>query len=775
MKHTYHWKIIGIIATLLVMGSIPAYMWRVEYQRFAKTSALAKAAPTFAGSQKCSECHKPEYERWKGSHHDLAMDRATEESVLGDFNEALFEYFGTRSKFYRNGKQFWVRTQGPDGEMDDFKVEYVFGAYPLQQYLVPFPGGRLQCLPIAWDARQNKWYHLNPDKPVDPKDWLYWTNAGQNWNGMCAECHSTNLKKNYDQDKDTYQTTWSEIDVSCEACHGPGSRHVAWAELPAMARPQSHDNYELTVKTGGIGARDQVELCAPCHSRRAILGDYTHYEKDLLDSLLPTLLNEGLYFPDGQILDEVYVYGSFTQSKMYHRDVRCSDCHDVHSIKTVKQGNGLCLQCHKAAVYDTKDHHFHKQAGATGDPIKDRDGKVLYEVGSGAQCVQCHMPGRNYMVIDYRPDHSFRIPRPDLSVSLDTPNACNRCHWDKSPKWADDAMTRWFGPGRTDHYGRILAAGRERLPDAERQLIQLAKDPLYPVIVRATALSLLRQYPGEETRRALIHAISDPEALIRHTALSQYTLIAPDERIRLLAEMIYDPVAGVRMEAASQLAAAGKPKLSAEVQTVYRKALSDYQDAMAYSGDFAFGRFNLGNLYSHLDETDRAMQQYLAAIRIDNQFYPAKVNMAMLYNEKGNNAGAEQMFRDALAVREDLYEVHYSLGLLLAEEKRYPEAARHLDTAARGMPDYARVHYNAGQMWDFLNEPQKAMAALERSFNLEPRNHDYLKALVQHYVKHGKFDHVDKVATRILAQDPADPVGRQLRQLVDKAKGRGKE
>ncbi|MGD9215253.1 MAG: multiheme c-type cytochrome [Desulfobacteraceae bacterium] len=769
MKSTAHWKIIGIVATLIIIATVPLYQWRIEHQRSIGNVAVKAVAPTFTGSQKCAECHKPQYDGWKGSHHDLAMDVAAEETVLGDFNGALFDYFGTQSRFYRKEDQFWVRTQGPGGEMADFQIQYVFGVYPLQQYLVPFPGGRLQCLPIAWDARQKRWYHLNPDKPVNPTDWLYWTNAGQNWNGMCAECHSTNLKKNYDPDKGTYQTTWSEIDVGCEACHGPGSRHVAWAELPAMARPQTHDNYALTVKTGGISARDQVELCAPCHGRRAILGDYTHYEKDLLDSLLPTLLTEGLYYPDGQILDEVYVYGSFTQSKMYHRNVRCSDCHDVHSVKTVKQDNALCLQCHKAAVYDTKAHHFHKQAGETGDPIKDKDGKVLFEVGSGAQCVQCHMPGRNYMVIDYRPDHSFRIPRPDLSLRLDTPNACNRCHRDKSRQWADDAMTKWYGPGRADHYGTILGAGRERRPGAQRQLIQLAGDALYPVIVRATALSLLRHYPGRETQHALIKAIDDPEALIRHTALSRFDLIAPDNRrIKLLTAMLYDPVTAIRMEAANQVAAAGKAELFSEAEAVYQTALSAYEEAMAYSADFSFGRFNLGNLYSNLKQTDRAMNQYRAAISIDSQFYPAKVNLAMLYNQKGDNAEAEKLFIDVLAVRSDLYEVHYSLGLLLAEEKRYAEAAKYLETASGGMPNYARVHYNAGQIWDYLNRPDKAQAALERSYRLEPQNPDYLNALVRYYVKHGQFSQVNKTAQRILAQDPQNAVGLKLRQLAER-------
>jgi Tfp pilus assembly protein PilF len=768
MSTTFHWKIIGLVATLGVISAIPLYLWRIAQRQPTAMVTRYHAAATFSGSRKCALCHKTQYDRWKGSHHDLAMDKAAETTVLGNFDNTVLDHLGTRTTFYRKGDQFRVHTQGQEGAMADFEIQYVFGVYPLQQYLIPFPGGRLQCLPIAWDARGNQWYHLNGNDPVDPEDWLYWTNAGQNWNGMCAECHSTNLKKNYDPETDSYQTSWSEIDVSCEACHGPGSRHVAWAELPEMARPQTHNNFELTVKTKGISARDQVELCAPCHSRRSILGDYTHYEKDLLDSMLPALLSEGLYFPDGQILEEVYVYGSFTQSRMYHRKVRCSDCHDVHSLKTVNQGNGLCLQCHKAAVYDTKTHHFHKQPGESGDPISARDGKVLFEVGSGAQCVQCHMPGRLYMGIDYRPDHSFRIPRPDLSVRLNTPNACNRCHKDKSAQWADKTMTEWYGPGRADHYATIIAAGRERRPEAKAGLIRLAGDMLYPVIVRATALSLLEQYPGKERQRALAEALSDPEALIRHTAVRQISRIETGPRKKLLVAMLYDPVKAVRMEAANQISAIADPALRPDHDRVYRSGLDEYISAMTYSADFAFGRFNLGNLSSNLKQTEQAAEQYRAAIKIDNQFYPAKVNLAMSYNRKGDNTAAERLFRETLAVRDDLYEVHYSLGLLLAEEKRYTEAAQYLETASQAMPHYARVHYNTGQIWDYLNRPDKALPALERSYTLEPQNPDYLKALVQHYVKHDKFDQIEKMARRILAQDPEDAVGRQLLQFVDR-------
>jgi tetratricopeptide (TPR) repeat protein len=584
---------------------------------------------------------------------------------------------------------------------------------------------------------------------------------------MCAECHSTNLKKNYDLKTDSYRTTWSEIDVSCEACHGPGSLHVAWAELPDMARPVAED-YRLMVKTSGINSRDQVELCAPCHSRRAILGDYTHAEPDLMDTMLPSLLDEGLYFADGQILEEVYVYGSFTQSKMYGREVRCSDCHDVHSIKTVKSGNELCLQCHRAGVYDTKAHHFHKKKGEKGDPIQSADGRVLFDVGTGAQCVQCHMPGRYYMGNDYRPDHSFRIPRPDLSLKLGTPNACNRCHTDKSNRWSDEYFTRWYGPGRRAHYGTIIDAGRKQLPEAFKDLVRLAGDPLYPVIVRATALSLLGPYPPSQTSAAYELALYDDEALIRRTAVDH--LNTPDLRRRtaLLTSALYDPVQAVRTEAARHMTEIPTLELDVGQQKVFQDALVEYRGSMEYSADFAFGRYNLGNLFTNLKQPDKAVENYRAAIGIDNRFYPAKVNLAMLYNQMGRKDEAEVLLREVVSAQPELYEVQYSLGLLLAEKNEFSEAARYLEMAASGMPGRARVYYNLGLLRQHLKRDTEAEAALLTALEIEPDNLDYLYALADHYLKTQKRGRARRIAEQMIAKHPDKSIGYEILSILDK-------
>ena len=414
----HNWKLAGFIATAVIVLTIPIY---IASSYFDEKTSESNYSVEYIGKERCKDCHQKEYKAWIGSHHDNAMDIATDSTVLGDFNNSEFEFNGITSKFYKKDDKFFVYTNGPGGKLGEFEITHTFGFTPLQQYLVPFENGRYQCLPIAWDTEKKEWFSLveatYADDIPEPSDWLYWTNNGQNWNGMCAECHSTNLQKNYDPVTKTYNTTYSEIDVSCEACHGPGSKHEEWANLPEMAR-STDTNFDLIVKTSNITNREYVDLCAYCHSRRSSLSPLEFTHGDVMDVIIPSVLNEN-YFPDGQILEEDYVYGSFIHSKMYDKDVKCNDCHDVHSGKLIFEGNTLCAQCHKPEIYDTYDHHFHKKVGENGKALVFND--VTYNVGDGAECINCHMPSRYYMGNDLRNDHSFRVPRPDLTISIGVP------------------------------------------------------------------------------------------------------------------------------------------------------------------------------------------------------------------------------------------------------------------------------------------------------------------------------------------------------------------
>ncbi|MGW8313812.1 MAG: tetratricopeptide repeat protein [Desulfuromonadales bacterium] len=748
----FRWERVALIAAVIILLSPLLYLFKAQ-----TIEPPPSAEPVrFVGSAQCKKCHEAAYNKWHGSYHDLAMDVAGEQSVLGDFNDARFTdpYNHVTSRFYRRDGKYYVETEGPDGKPGEFEITYTFGAYPLQQYLVPFPGGRLQCLNIAWDVEKKTWYRLPPYDVKGPDDWLHWTKGGQTWNAMCAECHSTRLVKGYDPDRDTYQTTWAEIDVGCEACHGPGSEHVAWADQPPLARRKVPD-YALTVRTRDLDPAGQITLCAPCHSRRFQLGDNPHAEGELLDLMVPQVLREGLYYPDGQILEEDYVYGSFVQSKMYHRGVRCSDCHDVHSLKRHKEKNELCTQCHRAEDYDTPKHHFHKKE-YQGQPSE------------GYLCVKCHMPGRIYMGIDYRPDHSLRVPRPDLSAELGTPNACSAqgCHADKPLAWNIEHYNKWYGESRKPHYGAVLAAGREQKTEAEADLIRLAEDPLLPAIVRASALELLRAYPSPASHAALAKALEDHDALIRYTAIRSLEYFDEETRLKRIAPKLYDPVKAVRIEAAMMLSSLPEEKLRQDDRAAFHEELEGYRQAMRYNADLPGQRYNLGNLAANLGDDQAAIAAYEKAIAIDDQFYPAKVNLAMLYNRQGNNREAERLLREVVTQNPELYEVDYSLGLLLAELQKYQEAEVFLSRAAAGMPEYGRAQYNHGQLLLVLNRTAQAEAALKKALALEPLNRDFFVALANAYLNSGQTDKARELAIDTLKTYPEHAAATELLQMI---------
>ncbi|PWB71679.1 MAG: hypothetical protein C3F15_12460 [Holophagae bacterium] len=754
----HRWERAGLAALAVIVVTIPLSLLRGPS---GAGRAATDATPTFVGGAGCVECHQAAAEAWRGSDHDLAMAEATEETVRGNFNNVEVSFHGVTSRFYRRDGKFLVWTEGPGGTMAEFEVAYVFGFEPLQQYLIPFPGGRLQALGLAWDVERRRWYHLYPDQDIPADDWLHWTRNGQNWNGMCAECHSTNLQKGYHPDSETYTTSWTDIDVNCEACHGPGSRHVAWARVPPMARPELPD-LGLVVPTAGISPAALVELCAPCHSRRAELGDWDHRGLQLLDHMLPSLLVEGLYFADGQDLDEVYTYGAFLQSKMYARGVSCRDCHDSHGLKLRYQGNELCLQCHQREVYDSYDHHFHKKV-VEGRP------------SDGALCVKCHMVERPYMVIDWRADHSLRLPRPDLTAEIGTPNACTQggCHDDRPLQWSVDAYRRWYGQARRPHYGTTFAAARRGEPSAVAELARLAGHPLQPAIVRATALELLSAYPGAEAAAAVRAGVAAEDPLIRHTAVSNLAIADPAERAALLAPLLSDPVKAVRLAALSNLAGVPRELLKSYQQEAFDSALAEYRTAMEYSLDFASSGMNLGNLNLSLGRAGEAERYYRLALAIDELFYPARMNLAVLLSGQGRNDEAETELREVLAAYPDNAEAAYSLGLLLVEMGRPDEGLGWLERAAAALPRDARAHYNLGLLLQKVGRLDEARAELEQALRIEPDSLDLLVALADHLIRRGLVTEARPLAERLVALYPDQEIGRQLLAFIEGSAPRG--
>ncbi|RZN06474.1 hypothetical protein CWO91_29170 [Bradyrhizobium genosp. SA-3] len=688
---------------------------------------------TFVGGKACSDCHAAETKLWQTSQHRHAMDHATDQSVLGDFNDAAFEYAGTRSRLFRKDGKFLVDTDGPDGKLATFEVKYTFGLDPLQQYLIEFPDGRVQALSIAWDTRPKdqggqRWFYLYPDGAITNNDPLHWTKLNQNWNFMCAECHSTDVHKNYDAAKDQFATSFSEISVGCEACHGAGSGHVAWARQKASSRGSDHrllvtfderTGITWSTETGTLtptrsappsAVRKEVETCGRCHARRGQLSEDWTPGRPLSETHRVSLLDRQSFHADGQMRDdeETYNYAPFRQSKMFAKGVTCSDCHDPHSATLKVPGDGVCAQCHAPTKYESAAHRHH--ADSSPPP----------------SCASCHMPERRYMVVDRRHDHAFRIPRPDLSVQIGTPNACNDCHRDKTATWAAQQVETWFGAERHGYqtYARAFRSAWSEAADAQALLAGIAGSGDVPEIVRASALAELPAPDLNLIRRGL----SDPDPLLRLGALDGLEGVPADQLWTLASGKLSDPVRGVRIRAAELLSAVPPAQQPAADRDKFVQAAAEFVAAQTLNADRPDARTALGNFFARQANGAGAEDEYRAALRLDPSFSPAAINISDLYRQLGRDSDGERVLREALSASPQNASLHHALGLTLVRQKRNEAALDELRQAATldlSQPRYVYV-YAVGL--NSAGRRDEALAVLRNSLQLHPNDRELLYA-----------------------------------------------
>ena len=748
-------RLVSVLA-LLVLGPMGCFGDR-------SGSSVPQVA-SYVGSGACEKCHEQAVARFAGSDHDLAMQPANEHTVLGNFDDATFEQGDVRTRFFRRGSEFWVETAGPAGDIDSFRVAYTFGYDPLQQYLIEFPAGRYQCLTVVWDVKEKRWYSLYPDSPPRPGEWLHWTGTAANWNGMCAECHSTRLEKNYDLDTRSYATTWTEIDVSCEACHGPASLHVDWARriYTTGRRPSGlGDDAAQGLLVSAPASRSQngqLTMCGPCHARRALLTDLVPGEgADPLDVFVPALLEEGLYFADGQIQDEVYVYSSFLQSLMYRRGVRCSDCHDPHSTKLRAEGNALCLRCHDPLKFDQPSHHHHKM---------ELDGRQ----SDASLCVRCHMPERTYMGIDLRADHSLRVPRPDLSIELGTPNACAQtdCHSDRTPEWLDAEFRKRHPAALQPHYGSAFAAARANQADAGAELVELALQDSVSDIVHATALSLLEHFPETDgAARVIERGLSHTGPLVRLAAASEARLLG-EKGLFLLRPLLADSIRAVRIATARTLVESLGPGVLASVDATERRAFEELETATRYSADLADGAFNWANLCATLGRPAEAETGYRTSIDSDPDFPPARVNYALFLHAQGRVEDAERQLRSVTERAPDFSEAWFDLGLLLGEQGRGDEARIALENVKRGAPAFARAQYNLAVLHQRAGNLSKALDCWTEALSATPDDADLLFVAARTAEDAGDLEKARAWTERGLRQRPGDTHGLAIQSRLSK-------
>jgi predicted CXXCH cytochrome family protein len=765
-------KILVVLSTVLIVAS------GVGYQLLHGSAEVASApAANFVGSEACASCHQTEADLWHKSQHRLAMQHATDNSVLGDFSDASIDYYGVHSRFFHRDGKYLVETDGPDGKLATFEVKYTFGLDPLQQYLIEFPDGRLQALSLAWDTRPKqqggqRWFHLYPDEEIKHDDILHWTKLNQNWNFMCAECHSTGVHKNYDARNDRFATTWSEISVGCEACHGQGSRHVTWARDQQSWWPfaKQHDRAKgLLVRiderqsiawrhdpsTGNPKrnfppalVRKEVETCGRCHARRSEFSEDWIPGRWLSDTHAVSPLTRDLYYADGQMRDEVYNYGSFKQSKMFAAGVTCSDCHEPHAAQLRAPVASVCLQCHAPEKYAAASHSHH----ANVDPPVD--------------CASCHMPARTYMSVDRRHDHSFRVPRPDVSAKLGTPNVCTDCHADKSPEWAATAIESWHGPNRDgfQKYGQAFHAAWSDQPNAETLLATVASDAETPAFARAGALTELAPHVSPANVNLAKNGLSDPDPMVRIGALDMLEGVPASQLWPLVSPLLADSSRGVRIKAVELLAAvppASQPPVDREK---FDRAAAEFVTAQRFNADRPESRSRLGSFYARRGLTVDAEAEYRAGLKLGPQYAPAAINLADLYRQLGRDSEGESILRAAITASSGDAGLHYALGLTLTRLKRSAEALGELRQATELDRESARYAYVYGVALHSGGHVEEALAVLKNNLVRHPDNRDILLALISYNRDAGDFRSALENAEHLARNSPGD---RELLNLIE--------
>ena len=710
-----------IAVLLLAMAAIWVFLQSSTPQlRVAAPTVVAKPAAItpakMVDEQQCQGCHQAQAKDWQGSHHQLAMQAATAQTVPADFNDATVTAEGETTRFYRRGDEFWVNTPGSDGQAADFKVAYTFGIAPLQQYLIEVGDGRLQALGVAWDTQKGRWFHLYPGQGVTFKNPLHWSKPSQNANFMCVECHTTGYKRNFDPLKNSFDSQWNSLGVGCQACHGPASNHVQWA---AKKGDLLHAGFAVDLKDKN--ATVELETCARCHARRAPLGDGFTVGKRLMDDYLPSVLSRELYTLDGKIKDEVFEHGSFAQSKMAEKGVRCSNCHNPHSAELKAPGNAVCVQCHNTAGktpvatvdgrglqaknYDSSDH--------TGLPVGQ----------TGSFCVDCHMPGKFYMGNDFRHDHSFSLP----------PGA--RAVLDGAPS-----------------YGASMALIRAGQPGAAQALYdQLARGNL-PAIQRATLLVELPNYPSEQALKLATQDLNHPAPQVRESAVRAVSALLPaPERVALYAPLLKDPVRAVRIIAARDL-------LSVPGQgPAWDSAIAEYEQVQLSLLERAEANLNLAMLYQASGRGDRVEAQLRAALVRDPDFLPALVSLAQWLEANGRTQQARSLIADQVALHPDASLLQHTQGLMLIRAGDASKAMPYLRNAARLDPASAQFAYVLAVALHDSGQVGEACQQLESLLQRQPYYRNARLSLIQYYLESGQEPKAQIVMQSWKKLNPGDP------------------
>jgi tetratricopeptide (TPR) repeat protein len=718
--------------------------------QLAGTNADAVVFTTYGTSPSCKSCHEEAYQNWERSHHALAERKTDADLDKVAFDPPWRVSHGSQNSETRsvNG-QFQLVTQGLHGTKQPFDVARVIGVDPLRQFLIPAAGGRFQASELCFDPNHPYWFDVFGEEDRKPGEWGYWTGRGMNWNNMCATCHNTRLRKNYDEATDSYSTAMAEMGVGCEACHGPMADHNAWqAKNP-------NKTGDPTVRR--ITREEMFSVCAQCHARRGELTGDFRPGGNFFDHHQLTIPDEtDIFYPDGQVRDEDYEFTAFLGSKMHAAGVRCVDCHEPHPSKTRVAGNYMCLTCHYGPLPQTNNMINTQPIGPRIDP----ETHSRHKVGTrGDFCTDCHMPQTVYMQRHARHDHGFMIPDPRLTKEFGIPNACNRCHNERSADWSLDAIVKWYGP-RTNDVIRTRAGtvAKARAADdaAMPALLAMARGETN-AFWRAVAANLLKRWASDpHVTPVLLSCASDTNALVRAMAVRGLEPLAQSGSPPILAALnarLNDPVRAVRVEAAWVLH---------HTVDTNSTAGADLQAQLRHNGDQPAGALQMGVFQMDRGNLPAAMECFQRAVKWDTNSAPLHHALAVALSVAGKTAAAVEALQTACRLAPNEVEYRFKLGLALNEAGKLDEARAALEAAVKLDPKFAQAWYNLGLAHSALDKSELALESLVRAESLDARSPQIPYARATILARLGRVGEARTAAQRALELRPDFPEAQQL-------------
>ena len=706
----------------------------------------------YVGATACQGCHQSEYNQWQQSDHFKAMQVASKDTVLGDFANTEVEFHDIKTRFHSENGQYKITTTNKKNQLETFDVPYTFGFYPLQQYLVDVGEGKLQAFNVAWDSRSEdeggqRWYHLQPVEKITPEHPFFWQRHFQNWNSRCAACHSTDLQRNFSPKTNVFNTHFSELNVACESCHGPASQHITLAKRDELTADNNGFNSVLpAVKNfaftmgnpiahaDGEPNNSEINVCGRCHSLRTPLSHPFSDDigkQSFVDDNRIEWIRAPFYHANGTINEEVFVLGSFMQSKMQHQGVTCSNCHNAHTGKVKIQGNGLCLQCHQAQTFNTPEHHHH---------TPDTD---------GAMCVNCHMPNKKYMGVDDRRDHSFSIPDLSFKTELSEPQSCLACHDKEDRQWRDKSQGVW-GQGQTnawknarEHVQNVSAGGLAKA-------IAFIQDPNNSPLRQASLLADISQYRSQEGLNVVLNNLQSDDSLIRRAAVESLQMLSPLERWQVLKDKLAEPSQSVRFEMA-RLLTESAGQLSRADRTKLMPLLNEYREMLSLNGDSPITQLGIGRLAMNLGDLAGAERAYLTAHKIEPNYIPVLIQIAEFYRQQGQDENGAKYLAKALKVEPDNAQANHAFGLYKIRQKQYAQALSHLETGAHSSEAFPSFAYIYAVALDHQGHTDVAIEELTQAHKRWPNDVDVLSALISYSNKAGKSNEAKKYHVKLQA------------------------